>query len=407
MRAVSKKKTKAGRRSDSPSRPASAGLLQPAEPAPVLLAVIGMSPAVLTETIWALAREPEPVVPARVLVVTTRVGRDRLLESLFVPSPQLGGLSPWDALRRDIQSLGVDLASSPSGGGHAQAGGLLRFGDTPDDIRVITAAEPGSGRSRELDDIRSPRDNEAAADFLLEQVRALVENPDTPLIASIAGGRKTMGALLYACMTLIGRETDRLTHVLVSEPYETLRDFWFPTQPGKPPADRQGRNRMPAEARVELADVPFVPLRNLFQKELGRPAGTFSLLVNACRQNLQRRLAETLRVVLHKDKTLLEFDGQSVSTSPREHALLLFLARRLKEGAPPLLDYINALEPLNEFCRELKSQVDPENFTDWRGELKDSPFQRDKDPELNLQDLRRVLSDLRRKLRRRGEAGYI
>ena len=34
----------------------------------VLFAVLGMSPAVLTETVWALARETPPVIPHRVVV---------------------------------------------------------------------------------------------------------------------------------------------------------------------------------------------------------------------------------------------------------------------------------------------------------------------------------------------------
>lgn len=34
----------------------------------VLFAVLGMSPAVLTETVWALARESPSVIPHRVVV---------------------------------------------------------------------------------------------------------------------------------------------------------------------------------------------------------------------------------------------------------------------------------------------------------------------------------------------------
>ena len=65
---------------------------------------------------------------------------------------------------------------------------------------------------------------------MLDQFRMVVEKADATLIASIAGGRKTMGALLYGCMTLLGRETDRLTHVLVHEPFETgvSLNFIFP-----------------------------------------------------------------------------------------------------------------------------------------------------------------------------------
>ena len=234
------------------------------EPETILLAVTGMSPAVLTETIWALAQGPEPTFPTRVIVVTTVDGRREMEHRLFGPEPRFGGRTPWDTLRAALSAAGHDLS------------GRLRFGTTGDDIRVIAGCDSVTGRTRELADLRSPGDNEAAADFLLEQVRALVANPDSRLVASLAGGRKTMGALLYACLTLVGRETDRLTHVLVSEPFETLRGFWFPGQPGGAIAKSEVRGAKgevafdPTTARVELADVPFVPLRNLFHRELGR-----------------------------------------------------------------------------------------------------------------------------------------
>jgi len=381
---VSKKKTKAGRHSDSHSRPASAGLLQPAEPDPVLLAVTGMSPAVLTETLWALAHEPEPVIPARVVVLTTTAGRRAIQDSLFQSSPALGGVAPWDALRAALTREGHDLT------------GRLRFGPTPDDIRVITAAEPATGRSRELADLRNPADNEAAADFLLEQVRAIVENPDTPLIASIAGGRKTMGALLYACLTLIGRETDRLTHVLVSEPYETLRDFWFPTQPGKPPTDRDGHSYPASAAQVDLADVPFVPLRNLFKRELGRTAGRFGALVDSCREEIRRQVGKNLRLIIEQSRTELEVNGARVKLAPREHLVLLFLAARAKQGEPAIGSYGEALEPLNEYREQLYETKPAGDFSDWRyGNAVKNRFDEDL-------ELRRAISSIRTKLKHAG-----
>lgn len=66
-----------------------------------------------------------------------------------------------------------------------------------------------------------------------------------------------MGALLRL-LTLSGRETDRLTHVLVNDPYDTLPDFFFPAQPGGPIPSRLGAPVDPSDARIELADVPLV-----------------------------------------------------------------------------------------------------------------------------------------------------
>jgi CRISPR-associated protein (TIGR02584 family) len=342
-----------------------------------------MSPAVLTETVWALAHEPEPVLPTRVIVVTTSEGRRVVETQLFQPDPRLSGRCPWDALREALRAQGFDLTNR------------LRFGVTGDDIRIMTAVDSGDGRSRELADLRTVSDNEAAADFLLEQVRTVVENPDLRLVASLAGGRKTMGALLYACMTLAGRETDRLTHVLVNDPFDTLRGFWFPGQGGGPLQDRHQREFDPSTAHIELADVPFVPLRNLFQRELGRKAGSFHRLVDDCREEVRRAAGERIRLTLDRSRCELEVSGTRLTSAPREHLILLFLATRAKSSEPAFATQKEALDPLNAFRRELIDSAPGDDFADWRhGEGLGAA--------LDELDLRRALSGLRDRLRKAG-----
>src|SRR6266571_5160738 len=75
---------------------------QPANSEIVLLAVTGMSPAVLTETIWALAHpvgNTAPVIPDKVVVLTTGTGQSCIQRELFTPLPEFGGAAVWDALR--------------------------------------------------------------------------------------------------------------------------------------------------------------------------------------------------------------------------------------------------------------------------------------------------------------------
>ena len=360
-----------------------------------------MSPAILTETLWALAHPADdtaPVLPHRIIVVTTTAGRT-CLEELLRPSPQLVGTAPWDALRAALEQRGHDLT------------GRLRFGLTGDDIRVITAADPATGRTRELPDIRTPADNEAAADFLLEQVRAIVENPDTRLIASLAGGRKTMGALLYACMTLAARETDRLTHVLVSEPFETLRGFWFPAQPGGPleaPTRSAGSvpsvssaTHDPATALVDLADVPFVPLRNLFHRELGQSAGTFRRLLEVCRANVRLAAGENLRLEIETQRPTSAINGRPLTLSPREHLVLLFFAGRTKRGEVVLQAYDEALADLEATRKQTRAGAPAQDWSHWAG----SPTL---DREFTERDLIRTLSDMRAKAKRAGgDAAFL
>ncbi len=355
-----------------------------AEPQSVLLAVTGMSPAIITETIWALAHpapgEP-PVLPHRVIVLTTTAGRREIEAQLFAPAARFGGRTPWDTLRASLQAAGHDLE------------GRLRFGATPDDLRVFTTQAPATGLTVELEDIRTPEDNEAAASFILDHLRGLVEDPDKTVIASLAGGRKTMGALLYACMSLIGREGDRLTHVLVTPPYELLREFFYPAQPGGPLAGRDGATHAPGQAAIQLADVPFVPLRYLFHRELGRPAGGFRRLIESCRGRVRERVGEGIRLTVDLSRRWVEVNGATLEPAAREHLVLCFLATRCKQGAPALRSYKEALEPLEAYRRDIlhQSASQASLFGWWSG--LEQPFDEQDD-----QELRRLLSSLRRKL---------
>jgi len=342
----------------------------------VLLAVTGMSPAILTETIWALAMR-EKTIPFRVIAVTTAAGRERL-RAVWMPDPALGGLTPWEALRSALEAAGHRLD------------GRLRFGDTADDIRVITSSDRSTGRSVELEDIRTAADNTAAADFILEQVRSIVANPDTRLVASIAGGRKTMGTLLYAAVSLLGRDSDRVTHVLVEPPFESQAGFWFPSQPASKTRSKGTKIQQPW---VELADIPFVPLRNKITETFGREPGSFLTLAALCRKSAGQDSAPKLS--LSESTPGCRVDGLPVRLGPREHSLLLFLCKRALSAEPPLADYQAAVDLWSACRADLHARRLPSG-ADWRSSCSIP---------VDVDSLRHDVSSIRKKLSKGGPAG--
>ena len=381
--------------------PVPASTLTP-EPAIILFAVTGMSPAVLTETIWALAHAHPPVIPHRVIAVTTMPGKARIEAELFTPSPAHGNRTVWQALRETIfeqsrLTRSSTRAESPSEKSaipdpKCEIDDLLIF----DEVRLITSRNAKLGRSFPLEDIRLPADNDVAADFILEELRKLTENADTQVIASLAGGRKTMGALLYAALSLLGRPEDRLTHVLVSEPFEdpslTPR-FFFPTSPDTlHQHPRTGSVYRGDTAQLWLADVPFVRLRELFPKQLGRYPGTFSALVQAYAQRIEEMVAPP-DVTLDSEDLSLRVNGRRVALALREFALFSFLCERCRDGAPPY--------------RQQKDAVD--NFKTWLAKWgqRFAPFTRHRElveawRDLDEQDLRKQLSGARKKFKAAG-----
>jgi CRISPR-associated protein (TIGR02584 family) len=349
----------------------------------ILFAMVGLSPAILTETVWALAHEEIPVIPDRVVVVTTKAGRARLQEELFTQDGQ--GMTIWKSLRAVLESEGYEI------------GDKLVFGMAGDSVRLCSAIDPESRITMDLEDIRTARENEAMANFILESLRGFVETPGTEVIASMAGGRKTMGALLYAAMTLVGREFDQVTHVFVSEPYESpalTPRFYFPGQPEQALTHANGNVCQACKAVVELAYVPFVPLRNAFATELGQMPESFTQLVRKYRRDVSgSRVKYHVRV--HISSPLLEINGERYRLSPKEHVLMHFLAKRLLEGAAPLERYSAAYEGLIRVSEELFQRRPHGNLDDWRHEVRFPA-------NFAAEDIRKLVNQLRSKLRKYG-----
>ena len=207
---------------------------QPADfPRRVLLAVSGLTPQIVTETLYALAADEfAPFVPTEVHLITSAEGARRAELSLL--SDDLGW---FHKLCADYHLPGVSFNRSH--------------------IHVMRDAQ-----GQPMNDIRSPADNRAAADFITAQVRAITADSGCALHASIAGGRKTMGFYLGYALSLFGRPQDRLSHVLVSEPFESSYDFFYPTPYSRVLQTRDGQLADTALAQVTLAEIPFVSLRH-------------------------------------------------------------------------------------------------------------------------------------------------
>ena len=169
-------------------------------PRRVLLCVTGLSPQIVTETVYWLAVKRDPAfTPTEIRLVTTSEGANCAQLQLLHPVT-----GQFHRLRADY-----DLP-------------LITFGT--EQIHVL---EDGGGQP--MDDIRTLADNTCAADSITAVVRELTQDDNCALHVSIAGGRKTMGFYLGYALSLYGREQDRLSHVLVRAPYESHSQFFYPT----------------------------------------------------------------------------------------------------------------------------------------------------------------------------------
>jgi CRISPR-associated protein (TIGR02584 family) len=211
-----------------------------AAPRRILLSTAGATAQVITETLYAINKDGLPW-PDEIRVITTTTGAEKVRKGLLVDGH----------LNRLCDELG---RTRPA------------FDQTH--ILIIPDAN-----GQPVDDARSLADHEALGDFIMTQVRDITADAKTVLHASLAGGRKTMTFYLGYAMSLFGRNQDILSHVLVSERFENLPEFWYPSQlqGDLKKTTRTGEIQevlKSADAQVTLAQIPFMRLHQDLPKAI-------------------------------------------------------------------------------------------------------------------------------------------
>lgn len=269
-------------------------------PRRILVAVTGLSPQVVTETLYALAvAQNPPFVPTDVRLITTEEGAQRAQLSLL--HEQTGW---FHRLRTDY--------------------GLPSISFRPEQIHVLTDANGGP-----LKDIRSVGDNTAAADAITNLIRELTGDDSSALHVSIAGGRKTMGFYLGYALSLYGRIQDRLSHVLVNPPYESHPSFFYPT-PKSELIHTPGPNGRPydaKDAKVTLAEIPFVRMREGLDSKLIEGSASYSDTV----ADAQRALPP-ISLELDPANCHVTAGGERFQMSDNRFAFYWMLAERVING---------------------------------------------------------------------------
>lgn len=286
----------------------------------ILLSVTGLTPQVVTETLYALYKKNEA--PDCVFLITTGRGKNRAMR---------------------------DLLDEKDGRFHefCECYGLKNICFSEKNILVITDKHGAL-----LDDIRTPEDNDAAADFIMAKVREFCAQPGTQLHVSLAGGRKSMGFLVGYALSIFGREQDKLSHVLASEPFENNRDFYYPTLDSRIIVAPNGTELNTSEASVGLAEIPFIRLRTGLTADVLSDRLSFGETVELA----QRDVAPELHVKFSYSDHSVFCSGQKIELAPVKFALYLWLARRACKGLPPIrpstkqdvLDYLSCLKSIKD-----------------------------------------------------------
>ena len=272
----------------------------------ILVISTGLAPQVVTEMLWwFVAREDASrVVPDCIYVVTTRRGAEVVRERLL----GVGG-----KLAEFCREFGLD--------------------DLNDRVQVLVPTEADLNPG---DDTRDLDTNIGYANLITRLLRGLTADPDTRIHASLAGGRKTMSFYMGYAMSLLGREQDELSHVLISPPaLENSPDFWW--KPTGARLVRTGGSGKPCgteDAVIDVAPIPFARLRYLMSQDLfDAPTVDFRRFVGGAQAGV-----ESQRVVLTDSRLEVRVGDHAVRLPPKKYCLYRLLAelrKNRRKGAGP------------------------------------------------------------------------
>ena len=329
----------------------------------LLIVMVGTSPAVITETVYALCQEKkEP--PDKVIVYTTSTGKKKIIQELFSSAGSI-----WSQMLDQMNLTGK-----------------IEFG--PASIEEIRIAR--NGITEFCNDITSDEENNAMADFLLQEIRSYTDNPDWKISLSIAGGRKSMSAMGALVMSLISRRGDKLYHILVEEGFENPKlspPFFYPKKGDEYPE----QNKQSIDVKLSLMEIPIVHCRYWFQDKY-RDIPDYTSLVNRINE-------EQLEIRLDFNDYTIWFCNKQIKTNFLQFQLYRMFVALHKEEDHWLYYEQPTLEDLADHFQE--------RLKDWGIELEEeaseqvqgyAPKNKIKKSNLEIGALRRNISKLSRKL---------
>jgi CRISPR-associated protein (TIGR02584 family) len=265
----------------------------------ILMAICGLSPQVITETLFALNQTGRTV--EAIHIITTQLGKEKILSTLLEP----GAGYYFRYLREYEQEIRA-----------------IDFG--PPTVHTVCDEQ-----GREIPDIRDEADNEQLLRICLELTFRFTRNPETAVYFSVAGGRKTMSSCLALAAQMYGRSQDRLFHVLVSPEFEGNPDFFYPPKNSRliELKDEKGNPYFKETrfAEISLIHLPFVSIRErLGERYLKKPFDPATLMMSLVRE-------DRVRLVINLVQKKVIYQGIELDMMPSRLAFYAFFIMLKKE----------------------------------------------------------------------------
>ncbi len=316
----------------------------------VLFCIVGMSPAILTETIWALATKEDPIIVDEVYTLTTLSGKNKLEEVMLKKAPK-AKKNQWEIFKDKLsKKIKVDLS----------------------DKMFLTESILFKGlildkNKNPIEDIKTNEDNMQVADFFMEYIFPKAHDKDCRIIASVAGGRKTLGILLHSVMGLLARNDDKIYHILVSEPCERVDGFLYPTCAGDF-IDKDTKEVLDSKtASLNLLEIPFVSMGKILENIGEKKDVSYRNMIE--RMNDLTEIEEDTKLKIDIENKSVIVNSIEVKILNENHLAYLYAVMKIKQSKIKDAHY-GSVEFEEYFAQVSKTILDSDNTRSYRTQLK-------------------------------------
>lgn len=284
----------------------------------ILICVSGLTPQIITETLFALSIK-QKIKFDEIVIVTTSKGEDIIngVDKDF--NEGFGNKRNYPSLRKVLNQFYSHYKKN-------------KYVNPNSKLTIINARE----ESLNLNDVRNDKENILFPNKLIEIFKKYTApEKENILHCSLSGGRKTMSVDMALAISIFGRENDKLYHVLVDESVEFKNDFWFPKTKKE-------------EKLLEISEKPYIRLRPILGEITENKIFSdmnFMDIVNETQEILKKKSVDKLYISI-ATKMMVYGEFKPVSLEPIQIKLYRFLKENSSDGKrvklETIVDYIKA-----------------------------------------------------------------
>lgn len=270
----------------------------------ILLCVIGMTPQIVTETLYKLIVDTDPSFkPTEIHIISTGEGAQSAQNGLLGVDNEEGA---FHRFCHDYSVHGIEF--------------------TPENIHIIS--EPGGVF---VNDTECHDHNRVTADFITAKIWQFTSDENCAIHLSLAGGRKTMSYYAGYALSLYGRMQDRLSHVLVAKTFQENENFFYPPpRPKSFPVDNVFYST--DDANIMLSDIPFVRMRYQIPHALLEGKAGFQETVD-----IIQRFSRPEAIEINIEQKALYLNGMEIKLENVDLAVYLWMCERAINNELPFV----------------------------------------------------------------------